>query len=288
QGMQRNFTTRPVLIDTGYSGGFGDTEKLIGALGADTADVGLIINTHCHCDHTGGNRIIQDRSGCEVALHPLGRYFMETRDGWSTWWRYYQQEVDFFRCGTSLADGALIDIGPHVFQIIHTPGHSADGLALYNAKEKALISGDALWELDVPVMTVRIEGSAAVHHAEASLQKLALLDVEIVYPGHGKPFADFRGALERSRDKISAYLSDRTRIGTDLIKKIIVFTLLMKGRVPENHFFGLLMDTHWYRETVDLYFDASYEETYDEIITPFLRRGVVKCENGMLFTGVQP
>ena len=137
-------------------------------------------------------------------------------------------------------------------------------------------------------ITVRIEGSTAVHSFEESLEKLAALDVDTVYPGHGKPFKDFKGALERSKAKIRDYLSDRKNIGNDLLKKIIVFTLLMKRSILEDSFFHWLMGTYWYKETVEFYFDGAYEAKYNEIMSDFLDRSVIKRKNGRLYTTVKP
>jgi len=70
----------PILIDTGYISDFNETERLMTRLGVNISDVSLIINTHTHCDHIGGNKIIQEKSGCEVALHKVGKYFIDTQD----------------------------------------------------------------------------------------------------------------------------------------------------------------------------------------------------------------
>ena len=78
---------------------------------------------------------------------------MDTRDDWSTWWRYYVQEADFFTCSQILGNGETIRVGPHDFQVIHTPGHSADGIVLYHHDAKILLSSDTLWEKDIAVMT---------------------------------------------------------------------------------------------------------------------------------------
>ena len=51
---------------------------------------------------------------------------------------------------------------------------------LYNSQEKILISSDTLWESDMAVMTLRIEGSRALFQMQESLEKLELLDVKIV------------------------------------------------------------------------------------------------------------
>jgi len=278
----------PVLIDTGYISDFSDTEKHITKLGVNLADVSLIINTHTHSDHIGGNNIIQQKSGCRIALHRAGKYFIDTRDDWSIWWRYYDQEADFFECSQGLEDGDVINIGPHEFQVIYTPGHASDGLVLYNRRDKILISSDTLWEDDVAVMTLRIEGSMALFNMLESLRKLESLDVERIYPGHGRPFSDIKKAIRKSKERIERYLGDRSLIGSDLIKKIIVYTLLMKRIIKENEFFPYLMGTYWFKETVDLYFNSEYEQKYNEIMNKFFDRGIVKLENGNLFSTVKP
>ncbi|MDI6775969.1 MAG: MBL fold metallo-hydrolase [Syntrophales bacterium] len=278
----------PVLIDTGYVSDFNETDRLITALEINLSDVNLIISTHSHCDHIGGNKIIQEKSGCDIALHKVGKCFIDTRDDWSTWWKYYSQEADFFNCTQTLEDGEIIAVGPHKFQVIYTPGHASDGIVLYNSQEKMLISSDTLWENDIAVMTIRVEGSTALFHMQESLLKLETLDVRIIYPGHGKPFTDMKKAISKGKAIIQRYFLHRDSIGDDLIKKIIVYTLLMKKTLKENSFFLYLMDTYWFKETVDLYFNSEYESKYNEIMNTFLKKGIIKRENGNLFTTVKP
>jgi glyoxylase-like metal-dependent hydrolase (beta-lactamase superfamily II) len=278
----------PVLIDSGYISDFDETARLITGLGVKLAKICLIISTHCHCDHIGGNKIIQEQSSCDIAVHKIGKYFIDTQDDWATWWKYYNQQAEFFDCQTGIEDADIINIGPHCFEVIHTPGHSADGIVLYNREEKLLISSDTLWENDMAVLTIRVDGHAAVFHMKKSLEKLATLDVNTVYPGHGKQFTDFKGALERSIDRINTYMRDREKIGLDVLKKITVYTLLMKKEVPSDNFFQMLMDTQWFRETVDLYFDAEYETQYNEIMNQLISKGVIQQKNNTFHTTVKP
>jgi hydroxyacylglutathione hydrolase len=278
----------PVLIDTAYLSGFPQTEKLVQDLGVDLSKVKLIVNTHCHCDHVGGNKIIQDRSDCDIAMHTVGKHFIDSRDDWSTWWRYYVQEADFFRCTKELRDGEVVSVGPHEFIVVYTPGHSADGIALYNRKEKILISSDTLWEKDMAVMTIRVEGSRAVFSLLDSLEKLARLDVKIVYPGHGKPFTDMHAALARARKKLAEYLRNPAKIGSDLLKKIVVYTLMMKHGAEEESFYQYLLTTPWFVETVDFYFNGEYESKFIEIMNNFSRRGIIKIDSKKIFTTVNP
>jgi hydroxyacylglutathione hydrolase len=278
---------QPVLVDTGYISDFAVTERLIEDIGVDIAQTRLIISTHTHCDHIGGNRIIQDKSGCGIALHKIGKYFMETRDDWSTWWRYFGQEAEFFTCTTALDDGDLIRVGPHEFLVLHTPGHASDGIVLYNKKEKALISGDALWEDDIPTITIRVEGSTCLFDLLSSLEKLESLDVKIVYPGHGRPFMNFKEALSKSKNKARDFLNHREKSGDSLLKKIIIYTILMRGQVDEISFFDHLMETHWFKETIDLFFKSKYQKTYERLMRDFLHRGIVVRKDGMLCTTVK-
>jgi hydroxyacylglutathione hydrolase len=279
---------RPVLIDTGYTSDFDVTERLINGTGVKLEQTRLIISTHTHCDHIGGNRIIQDRSGCDIALHKFGKYFMDTKDGWATWWRYFSQEADFFDCTKAFDDEDMISIGPHEFQVLHTPGHASDGIVLYNREAKLLISGDALWEDDLPAITMRVEGSTCLFDLLDSLERLESLDVKIVYPGHGRPFTDFKKAISRSRRKAKDFLNHRENTGAALLKKLTIYTILMHRLVDEENFFDDLMGTYWFRETVDLFFNSEYHQKYDEVMSDFLCRDIVRRKDGKLFTTVRP
>jgi hydroxyacylglutathione hydrolase len=278
----------PVLIDTGYVSDVDVTEKMIASLGVNLDAVRRIISTHCHCDHIGGNRIIQERSGCDIAMHRIGKYFIDTKDDWSTWWKYYNQKADFFNCTHSLEDGDIIAVGLHKFQVIYTPGHSADGIVLYQPREKVLISSDTLWENDLPVITIRIEGSLALFSLQESLEKIESLEVERVYPGHGKPFTRFKDAVSLCKDKIKLYLKYPERMGTDLLKKIMIYTLMMHKTVEADTFFDHLMGTWWFKETVDLYFDKAYETKYRQILESFIERGIINQQEGRFSTTVKP
>jgi glyoxylase-like metal-dependent hydrolase (beta-lactamase superfamily II) len=279
---------QPVLVDTGYISDFPETERLINETGVDLKTVALIINTHCHCDHIGGNQLIQRQSGCDIALHKIGRHFIEKRDDWSLWWRYYQQDAAFFQCTLELNDASVVAIGPHLFQVMYTPGHASDGIVLYHPEEKILISSDALWEFDMAVITERIEGSRALFCVEQSLDKIEALDVAVVYPGHGKPFTDMHAAIQKTRNRIQRFKDDKTLIGKDVLKKITVYTLLIQQRFHTDQFYDFLMRTHWFTETIDLYFRQDYRSKYDEIIAELLQRGILKIDDDHFLTTIKP
>ena len=279
---------RPVLIDTGYLGDWDRTEDILTNLGLDLSQVSLIINTHTHCDHVGGNQAIQERSGCDIALHPRGARYMRNKDDRSPWWSYYHQDAAFFQPTHILEDGQVVRVGPHAFEVIHTPGHASDGIVLYSRRTRLLLSSDTLWENDFPVMTLAVEGDGAIETMIASLEKIASLAVDQVYPGHGAPFDDFQSALQRATNRLERFQSDPSQVGWDVIKKIFVYTIMMRRRVAIDSFFDQLMQTDWFPETVDCYFSRDYRSIYDQVITEFHQRHIIKINGHDWVTTVRP
>ena len=278
----------PVLIDTGYVRDFDQTAEVIAGLGVDLSRVRLVVNSHTHCDHIGGNRYIQETSNCDIALHRVGKYFIDMRDDWSTWWRYYSQEADFFKCTVALEDGDMVAVGPYEFEVIYTPGHSSDGIVLYHRDSGILISSDTLWEDDMAVMTLRVEGSRTLFFHLESLDRLEDLEITTVYPGHGKPFTDVNKAISRARQRVQGFLEHREKIGDDQLKKIMIYTLLTRGFVEEARYFDQLMDTFWFRETIDMYFNGEYRAKYDEVMKGLFDKDLVRRKGSDIYSSVKP
>ena len=81
---------------------------------------------------------------------------------------------------------------------MHTPGHTADHLCLFDPAEGVLLSGDHV----LPTITPHISGIGTSEDplAEffASLDRMTELEgVTIVLPAHGHPFADLAGSRPR-------------------------------------------------------------------------------------------
>ena len=90
-----------------------------------------------------------------------------------------------------VGDGDVIDLGDRVFEVIHTPGHSPGGIALWEAATGVLFSGDIVY--DGPL----IEGETPEEMAqyERSMERLLALPVRVVHGGH---FPSYDGARHRS------------------------------------------------------------------------------------------
>ena len=57
----------PILIDTGFGSDVKDTERLIKEVGVSPEELHLIVNTHYHSDHVGGNFHLQKNYGVPIS-----------------------------------------------------------------------------------------------------------------------------------------------------------------------------------------------------------------------------
>ncbi|MEO1680172.1 MAG: MBL fold metallo-hydrolase [Pseudomonadota bacterium] len=94
-------------------------------------------------------------------------------------------------------DGDMIDLGDRRFEVIHTPGHSPGGIALWEAATSVLISGDIVY--DGPLVEDTYHANADDYHR--SMVRLYDLPVRVVHGGH---FPSYSG--ERHREIIRSWL----------------------------------------------------------------------------------
>jgi glyoxylase-like metal-dependent hydrolase (beta-lactamase superfamily II) len=90
-----------------------------------------------------------------------------------------------------LEDGDILPLGPRRFEVIHTPGHSPGGVALWEAASGVLISGDLIY--DGPLIEDTYHSDAADY--ARSMRRLRDLPARIVHGGH---FPSFSGDRLRS------------------------------------------------------------------------------------------
>ena len=99
-----------------------------------------------------------------------------------------------------LEDGDILPLGPRRFEVIHTPGHSPGGIALWEAASGVLISGDLIY--DGPLIEDTYHSDAADYFG--SMRRLRDLPARIVHGGH---FPSFSG--DRLRRLIDDWLRAR-------------------------------------------------------------------------------
>lgn len=88
-------------------------------------------------------------------------------------------------------DGDVIDLGNRQLEVIHTPGHSPGGIALWEAATGTLFSGDIVY--DGPLIEDTYHSNARDYMR--SMQRLLDLPVNVVHGGH---FPSYDRARHRS------------------------------------------------------------------------------------------
>ncbi|MCE8008557.1 MBL fold metallo-hydrolase [Aestuariivita sp.] len=101
-----------------------------------------------------------------------------------------------------LDDGDIVDLGDRHFEVIHTPGHSPGGIALWEQATGILFSGDIVY--DGPLIEDTYHANAADYHA--SMVRLYDLPVRVVHGGHFPSYGRVR-----HREIIKNWLDEKER-----------------------------------------------------------------------------
>lgn len=144
-----------VLVDSGVSYHYPDLQELVAEAGVKISDISMVINTHCHPDHAGGNYALRKANPSIIFLaHEKGKPLIEDIDS-----QYKIRPVPGFYnlmggpvpIDHCLEDGEELNVGFPV-KVIHTPGHSPDSISLYLPQDDILICGDSIpYDRDVPI-----------------------------------------------------------------------------------------------------------------------------------------
>jgi glyoxylase-like metal-dependent hydrolase (beta-lactamase superfamily II) len=115
---------RSVLVDPGFGSDRAATDQLLRAAGVPPERLVLIVNTHYHSDHTGGNYALQHTYGLPVAAHATEAAQVNARQpqtGMAVW---LDQPIEPYSVQLPLDDGDEIDTGAVTLRVVHTPGHT--------------------------------------------------------------------------------------------------------------------------------------------------------------------
>jgi glyoxylase-like metal-dependent hydrolase (beta-lactamase superfamily II) len=268
-----------VLVDSGYVTRAPQTLALLDEqLRGQRVD--LLVNTHCHSDHMGGNAAVRGRYGCHTLVPegeaPLIRAWNEE----ALWLAYTDQQAQRFDFEGELRAGETHRWGDLDWRMIAAPGHDPGALVFYCEEQRILISGDALWERGFGI--VMPDAPGGLDDAQRTLESIAALDVDLVIPGHGQPFTEVDAALERSFGRIRALREDPIRQVRSVLKAILSFTLLDRGALPLAGLPEYFASVALYRDLNARYFNLAPERFAELMVTELERAGGARRESGQL------
>lgn len=279
----------PILVDAGVPED-GGREAMIARLddeGYDPGDLGAVVVTHPHTDHTGQVPLFQeagvpvyapqaaldqldrDEGDLVAGVREIGRSVGLDAEGIEEEAERARESLTRNRrlldpdYATGFAFGESVTIAGHTVEAIHTPGHQIHhaSLATTMGEERVMFSGDTLIEpFRAAALHVGIDYGAydAVDAFYASMDTYAGRDVDRVFPGHGPTFTDYQAAVADTREDLDDLVAD-TLAAVDVVGPATPLTVVDE-RVGETSHPAHLLDTLGALGTLDRRHDVTYRE----------------------------
>ncbi|NYB51793.1 MAG: MBL fold metallo-hydrolase [Methanobacteriaceae archaeon] len=161
-----------IIVDTGTGQNMDYIEKSIKEAGSSVDDLSLIVNTHNHYDHIGGNQYLD----LDVSMHTIDAVAIERGDQDAILAHMFGRSIEKMEVTHKLDEGDKI----HDFEVLLTPGHTSGSICLYNGE--TLISGDTVFSGGG---FGRVDLGGSMDEMRKSLERLSKLDIKYLLPGHG-------------------------------------------------------------------------------------------------------
>ncbi|MES2786748.1 MAG: MBL fold metallo-hydrolase [Pseudomonadota bacterium] len=270
------------LVDSGYHTHAVQTVGLVQtALGNRKLDV--LVNTHLHSDHCGGNAALQN-------AYPQLRTFIPPGQAadvidWDPVALTYEptgQSCPRFRVESTVNAGSVIRLGDLDWKVLAAPGHDAHSVILFEPKSCTLISADALWEHGFGVVFLELEGVGAFDDVGTTFDLIESLRPKLVIPGHGRVFTDTDRALATARRRLDAYRADPLRHANHAAKVLLKFKLLDVQQILLPDLMDWALTTAYFRIIFSRYFwDLQFEAWIASLIADLERSGAARVANGL-------
>jgi len=221
--------TRPALVDSGFVAHAEHTRKSAESMAGDR--IALVVNTHWHSDHVGGNRELQ-RFGAAIAASVPDAEAVRRRDPGCCAAAYLDQPVAPYSVDIALRDGDLLRLGDSDWQVVRTPGHTSGHLSLWQPEERILAVGDALSDYDVGWVWAALDGPQAAATALQSIERIAALKPRVLLPAHGPVPQDVSATLASAHRRVSRLVDDPSGAVWYGARRVFGFALMIYGGIP--------------------------------------------------------
>jgi len=247
---------KAALIDSGYATHSDQTLALVrSALGGRPLD--LLLNTHLHSDHCGGNAALQREFPAVCTMIPPGQADAVARwDAVALTYATTGQACERFRFDSLLQPGDEVQLGAARWQIHAAPGHDPHSVVLFEPLSKVIVSADALWQNGFGVVFPELEGNSAFDQVGATLDLIERLQPRWVIPGHGSVFGsenEVAAALARARSRLESFEKDPSRHTRHAAKVLLKFKLLELQQAPWRELEDWALRTPYFALMIERY-----------------------------------
>ena len=224
------------LVDSGYVTHQAQTLALVGqALNGRTLD--LLVNTHLHSDHCGGNQALQAHYPALQTWIPPG--LASAVQGWQEDALSYKptgQNCPPFHFNGLLQPGSTHCWADMDWQVHAAPGHDPHSVILFAPEHRLLMSADALWQNGFGVVFPELVGVDAFDEVAQTLDLIERLNPATIIPGHGAVFTEVAPALTLARSKLESFAKTPEKHARYGAKVLLKFKLLEWGQISRADF----------------------------------------------------
>lgn len=268
------------LVDSGYSTHAELTTGLVSAA-LQQGPLDLLLNTHLHSDHCGGNAVLQGNYPELQTLIPPGHASLVS--SWDPVALNYVpsgQHCPRFKFDGLLLPGTEIQLADTAWQIHAAPGHDPHSVILFEPQSQTLISADALWEKGFGVVFPELEGDAAFDEVAATFDLIERLDPCWVIPGHGPVFRYRAEVLAYARARLNAFVKSPDRHAHHAVKVLLKFKLLDQQQLPFADFVDWAANTRYFQLIHQRFVPSVPIDRWMEQLTQELVRSAVARREG--------
>jgi len=144
-------------------------------------------------------------------------------------------------------DAEVVQLAGREWVSLHTPGHTADHLCLYDPAGGVVLSGDHVLPSITPHISGLVAGADPLTEFFTSLDKVAALDgVEVVLPAHGHPFTDLAGRTAAIRqhheERLDTLRAAAVELGSGTVEELMqrLFKPRSWGQMAESETYAHL------------------------------------------------
>lgn len=271
-----------VLVDSGFGSDLAATEQWLRQVDMSPPELSLVLNTHYHSDHVGGNFGLQQRYGLPIAAHRWEASMVNSRNYEVGSANYLDQPIEPYQVDRLLAEGDEIDTGDVTLQVIHTPGHTSGHICLYHTGAGVLICGDVLQSNDVGWINIFREGVSALQQAMDSISKLQKLPLRQIIPGHGPVINNPAEALENVMRRYEKWLTEPQKMAWHGCKRIFAYKLMIRNGLNELDVRPFLLGCSWFVDYSRYFFTAYPPDFVETFVAEMVRSGAAGWQNKRL------